>query len=78
MMQKILIAVAFVAGIVPLAQALEEYREPDSALTARVDAPMQPASPVSPDKRRVAACEWKRVVSQEWLARHLGDQRGKQ
>lgn len=49
--------------------AQDEFREPDPALTALVDAPMQPASTVSPDNRWLAAFEWNRVVPLAELAR---------
>lgn len=74
MMLRALVAFVFVAGsvftdsVVSIAEAQEEYRAPESALAALVDAPMQPASTVSPDKRWVAALEWKWVVELEEIA----------
>ena len=63
-----LTALVVLAGFLSFAHAQQEYRVPDPALKALVDAPMQPASTVSPDKRRVAVFEWKWVVSLEEIA----------
>ena len=51
------------------AAAQQDYRMPDPALQALVDAPLQPAATVSPDKRRVATLEWRWVQSLAELAR---------
>ncbi|NBB93190.1 MAG: S9 family peptidase, partial [Gammaproteobacteria bacterium] len=51
------------------ALANDNYREPDPALTALVDAPLQPTSAVSPDKRWLAAFEYKWVKPLEEVAR---------
>ena len=50
-------------------QAQTDYREPDPALTALVDAPLQPASSVSPDKRWMAAFEYTWVLPLAEVAR---------
>jgi dipeptidyl aminopeptidase/acylaminoacyl peptidase len=58
--------------LLALAHALPaqtDYREPDPALTALVDAPLQPASRVSPDKRWLAAMEYTWVVPLAEVAR---------
>ncbi|MDJ0918982.1 MAG: prolyl oligopeptidase family serine peptidase [Woeseiaceae bacterium] len=49
--------------------AQTDYRMPDSALAALVDAPMQPSATVSPDKRRVATLEWRWVLPLAEVAR---------
>ena len=68
-MQRVLAAFLIVFGLVATAGANDNYREPDPALTALVDAPLQPASSVSPDKRWLAAFERKWVKPLEELAR---------
>jgi dipeptidyl aminopeptidase/acylaminoacyl peptidase len=58
------------AVLMPLQSvANDNYRTPDPALAALVDAPLQPASNVSPDNRWLAAFERKWVKSLEELAR---------
>jgi len=51
------------------ARAQTGYRQPDAALTALVDAPLQPQATVSPDKRRAATLEWRWVQPLADLAR---------
>lgn len=68
-MQRAIAALLLVFGLVAVAAANENYRQPDPALTALVDAPLQPASSVSPDKRWLAALEYKWVKPLEELAR---------
>ncbi|RFF30357.1 S9 family peptidase [Wenzhouxiangella sediminis] len=68
-MQRVLAAFLIVFGLVAPAAANDNYREPDPALTALVDAPLQPASSVSPDKRWLAAFERKWVKSLEEISR---------
>ncbi len=68
-MRRALAAFLIVFGLVATAGANDNYREPDPALTALVDAPLQPASNVSPDKRWLAAFERKWVQPLEEVAR---------
>ncbi|WP_376697436.1 S9 family peptidase [Wenzhouxiangella sp. EGI_FJ10305] len=68
-MQRALAAFLILFGLVATAGANDNYREPDPALTALVDAPQQPASNVSPDKRWLAAFEYKWVKPLEEVAR---------
>ncbi|MEE4304196.1 MAG: prolyl oligopeptidase family serine peptidase [Wenzhouxiangella sp.] len=68
-MQRVLVAFLIAFGLVATAGANDNYREPDPALTALVDAPLQPASTVSPDKRWLAAFERKWVKSLEEVSR---------
>ena len=68
MKYRALAALVLLAGFLSFAHAQQEYRVPDPALKALVDAPMQPRSAVSPDKRWVAAFEWKWVASLEKIA----------
>ncbi len=49
--------------------AQTDYRTPNPALTALVEAPLQPAATVSPDKRRVATLEWRWVLPLAEVAR---------
>ena len=69
MINRLLVVAVLLAVSGSIALAQDEYRQPDPALTALVDAPMQPASAVSPDKRRVATFEWKWVLPLEEVAR---------
>src|SRR6056297_2572372 len=69
MMKRVLVAIALLTVSGSIAFAQDEYRQPDPALTALVDAPMQPASAVAPDKRRVATFEWKWVLPLAEVAR---------
>jgi len=64
---RLLLFLALLPAAVALAQS--EYREPDPALKALVDAPLQPAATVSSDKRRVATLEWRWVQPLSELAR---------
>ena len=66
--RTLLVATVLFAAVQPVA-AQTQYREPDPALTALVDAPLQPASSVSPDKRWLAAFEYKWVLPLEEVAR---------
>ncbi|NBB92938.1 MAG: prolyl oligopeptidase family serine peptidase [Gammaproteobacteria bacterium] len=68
-MQRAIAAFLLVFGLVAAALANDNYREPDPALTALVDAPLQPTSAVSPDKRWLAAFEYKWVKPLEEVAR---------
>jgi len=68
MVYRVLAVFVVVVGFFSLAHAQLEYRVPAPALKTLVDAPMQPASTVSPDKRWVAAFEWNWVVSLGKLA----------
>lgn len=68
-MQRVLAAFLIVFGLVATVGANDNYREPDPALTALVDAPLQPASSVSPDRRWLAAFERKWVKPLAELAR---------
>jgi len=68
-MQRALAAVLIIFGLVATAGANDNYRKPDPALMALVDAPLQPASNVSPDKRWLAAFEYKWVLPLEEVAR---------
>jgi dipeptidyl aminopeptidase/acylaminoacyl peptidase len=63
MLALLLVAVATAAV------ANDNYRMPDPALTALVDAPLQPASAVSPDQRWLVAFERKWVKPLEEVAR---------
>ncbi len=49
--------------------AQTDYQTPDPALKALVDAPLQPAATVSPDKARVATLEWRWVLPLAEVAR---------
>jgi len=62
-----LFVVAAVAASAGRAQT--GYRQPDPALTALVDAPLQPQATVSPDKRLVATLEWRWVLPLAELTR---------
>jgi len=68
-MQRVLAAFLIIFGLVATAGANENYREPDPALAALVDAPLTPTSAVSPDKRWLAAFEYKWVKPLEEVAR---------
>ncbi|MEM1174988.1 MAG: S9 family peptidase, partial [Pseudomonadota bacterium] len=52
-----------------LVHAQSDYQTPDPALTALVEAPLQPAASVSPDKSRVATLEWRWVLPLAEVAR---------
>lgn len=66
---RTVLGAALAALVLQSAPVEAQYREPDPALTALVDAPLQPASSVSPDKRWVAAFEYKWVLPLEEVAR---------
>ncbi len=72
MLSRALVRVLFVVLLLvasATAAAQQEYRQPDPALQALVDAPLQPAATVAPDKRRVATLEWRWVQPLAELAR---------